>query len=93
MFLRCIGGKPDTEWAKDTEIVRDRYIVTGADLLDQGRPPECWKLKRIPYYLETTVPGSFAATTCGTAVNRFASAVGEGAMAVTFVHRYLTETA
>ena len=92
----CIGGKPNTEWAKDTEIVRDGagYIVTGPDLLDQGRPPECWKLKRMPYYLETSVPGSFAAGDVRhRAVNRVASAVGEGAMAVTFIHRYLTETA
>src|SRR5258706_4479910 len=92
----CIGGKPNTEWAKETEIVRDGagYIVTCPYLLDQGRPPECWKLKRMPYYLENSVPGSFAAGDVRhRAVNRFASAVGEGAMAVTFIHRYLTETA
>ncbi|MBX9661523.1 MAG: FAD-dependent oxidoreductase [Nitrospiraceae bacterium] len=92
----CIGGKPNTEWAKDTDIIRDPagYLITGPDLLDQGRPPAGWTLKRMPYYLETSVPGSFAAGDVRhRAVNRFASAVGEGAMALTFVHRYLTETA
>ncbi len=48
----------------------------------------------MPYYLESSVPGSFAAGDVRhRAVNRFASAVGEGAMAVTFIHRHLTETA
>jgi thioredoxin reductase (NADPH) len=48
----------------------------------------------MPYYLETSVPGSFAAGDVRhRAVNRFASALGEGAMAVTFIHRYLAETA
>ncbi len=92
----CIGGKPNTEWAKDTQIVRDPagYLVTGSDLLDQGRVPDFWPLQRVPYYLETSVPGSFAAGDVRhRAVNRVASAVGEGAMAVTFVHRYLSETA
>lgn len=90
-----IGGKPNTEWAKDTSIRRNAagYLLTGPDLLDQGRPPECWPLRRMPYYLETSVPGSFAAGDVRhSAVNRVASAVGEGAMALTFVHRYLTET-
>lgn len=94
-FFVCIGGKPNTEWAKETLIIREvgGYLVTGPDLLDQGFPPACWPLKRMPYYLETSVPGSFAAGDVRhRAVNRIASAVGEGAMAVTFVHRYLSET-
>lgn len=90
----CIGGKPNTEWAKETKIVRDSsgYLVTGSDLLNQGRVPEVWPLQRLPYYLETSVPGSFAAGDVRhRAINRVASAVGEGATAVTFVHRYLME--
>ncbi|BAZ66544.1 MAG: FAD-dependent oxidoreductase [Pelatocladus maniniholoensis HA4357-MV3] len=92
----CIGGMPNTEWAKDTSIIRDNagYIVTGPDLLKQGRPPECWTLERDPFFLESSVPGSFAAGDVRHgSIKRVASAVGEGAMAVTFVHRYLAETA
>jgi thioredoxin reductase (NADPH) len=92
----CIGGVPNTEWAKDTNIIRDKagYLVTGSDLLKEGRPPECWTLDRDPFFLETSFPGSFAAGDVRHgSVKRVASAVGEGAMAVTFVHRYLEETA
>lgn len=92
----CIGGAPNTEWAKDTNIVRDRagYLVTGSDLLKDGRLPECWTLDRDPFFLETSVPGSFAAGDVRHgSVKRVASAVGEGAMAVTFAHKYLEETA
>jgi thioredoxin reductase (NADPH) len=92
----CIGGKPNTDWAKETRITRDAagYLVTGSDLLEKGVAPAGWPLTRVPYYLETSVPGSFAAGDVRhRAVNRVASAVGEGAMAVTFVHRYLSETA
>ena len=91
----CIGGAPNTEWAKDTMIVRDRngYLVTGADLSDFPRFESCWPLERRPYFLETSVPGSFAAGDVRYgSVKRVASAVGEGAMAVTFVHRYLAES-
>jgi thioredoxin reductase (NADPH) len=92
----CIGGAPNTEWAKDTNIIRDRsgYLVTGSDLLKDGRLPECWTLERDPFFLETSVPGSFAAGDVRHgSVKRVASAVGEGAMAVTFAHKYLEETA
>ena len=55
-----------------------------------GQPPQGWPLDRAPYYLETNVPGLFAAGDVRHgSVKRCASAVGEGAMAVTFVHRYL----
>ena len=90
----CIGGMPNTEWAKDTAIIRDRagYLVTGANLLKQGAAPASWPLDRQPHHLETSVPGSFAAGDVRHgSIKRVASAVGEGAMAVSFVHQYLDE--
>lgn len=90
----CIGGQPNTEWAKDTAILRDTagYLVTGSDLLNPSNAlPECWQLDRMPYYLETSVPGSFAAGDVRqNSIKRVASAVGEGAMAVAFVHQFLS---
>jgi thioredoxin reductase (NADPH) len=90
----CIGGAPRTDWAVEAQVVRDEagYLVTGPDLLHNGRSPDVWPLDRPPYHLETNVPGLFAAGDVRHgSVKRFASAVGEGAMAVTFVHRYLAD--
>jgi thioredoxin reductase (NADPH) len=90
----CIGGQPNTEWARDTAIIRDPngYLITGPDLVDRPGFPACWPLARPPYHLETSVPGSFAAGDVRfNSVKRVASAVGEGAMAVTLVHKYLGE--
>ncbi len=90
----CIGGVPNTEWAKQTAIIRDRagYLLTGPDLLEKGMAPECWSIERQPYHLETSVPGSFAVGDVRHgSIKRVASAVGEGAMAVSFVHRYLED--
>jgi thioredoxin reductase (NADPH) len=66
------------------------FIITGQDLIHNGRPPKGWRLKRDPYLLETSVPGIFAAGDVRQgAVRRVATAVGEGAMAISFVHQYL----
>jgi thioredoxin reductase (NADPH) len=91
VFL-CLGGVPHTQWAADVGIVRDEagYLVTGPDLMKNGYRPENWHLDRDPYYMETNMPGVFAAGDVRHgSVKRCASAVGEGAMAVTFVHRYV----
>jgi thioredoxin reductase (NADPH) len=88
----CIGGNPNTDWAIDTGIVRDKngYLVTGSDLIMRDDFRECWTCERLPYHLETSMPGSFAAGDVRfNSVKRVASAVGEGAMAVTQVHQYL----
>jgi thioredoxin reductase (NADPH) len=91
LFL-CLGGVPNTQWAKEVGIVRDEqgYLVTGPDLRKFAPLIETWKLNREPYYLETSMPGVFAAGDVRHgSIKRVASAVGEGAMAVAFVHRYL----
>jgi thioredoxin reductase (NADPH) len=88
----CIGGSPQTEWAVEAGVVRDQagYLVTGPDLLNGNHKAPNWPLDRDPYYLETNIPGLFAAGDVRhNSVKRCASAVGEGAMAVTFAHRYL----
>ncbi|MFC3450829.1 FAD-dependent oxidoreductase [Amycolatopsis speibonae] len=88
-----IGAAPRTDWL-GTEIQRDDhgFVRTGPDLLTEGGPPPGWTLDRDPHYLESSIPGVFVAGDVRAAsVKRVASAVGEGAMAVTLVHRYLEE--
>jgi thioredoxin reductase (NADPH) len=86
-----IGAEPHTEWLGDTVARDDRgFVYTGPDLLTGGQRPPGWDLDRDPFYLESSVPGVFAAGDVrASSVKRVASAVGEGAMAVTLVHRYL----
>jgi thioredoxin reductase (NADPH) len=87
-----IGARPDTAWLGD-DFARDErgFVLTGPDLLQRdGHRPTGWPLDRDPYLLEASVPGVFVAGDVRSAsVKRVASAVGEGALAVTLVHRYL----
>ena len=87
MFV-FIGAAPRTDWLPGDLLRDDRgFVLTGPDL--RGRPPG-WALDRDPYHLETSMPGVFAAGDVrAESVKRVASAVGDGAMAVTLVHRYL----
>jgi thioredoxin reductase (NADPH) len=88
-----IGAAPRTEWL-DGVLARDGrgFVCTGPDLLVDGARPQGWRLQRDPYFLESSVPGVFVAGDVrAQSVKRVASAVGEGAMAVTLVHRYLEE--
>ena len=85
-----IGAAPRTDWLGD-QVVRDShgFIVTGPDL-DPARDLKDWPLDRPPFLLEASVPGVFAAGDVRhESVKRVASAVGEGSVAVTFIHRYL----
>jgi thioredoxin reductase (NADPH) len=86
-----IGAMPHSEpVASLVERNSAGFILTGADLLREGKRPRGWTLTRDPYLLETNVPGIFAAGDVRQgAVRRVASAVGEGAVAVGLVHQYL----
>jgi thioredoxin reductase (NADPH) len=85
-----IGASPRTEWL-GADIARDDkgFLVTGQDLLSPAHA-RCWPLPRAPFALETSMPGVFAAGDVRLdSMKRVASAVGEGAMSVYLVHRYL----
>jgi thioredoxin reductase (NADPH) len=89
LFL-FIGADADTRWLPPEIALDSRgYVLTGSDIEDDSE----WRLDRDRYLLETAVPGIFA---CGDVrsgpVKRVASAVGEGSLAIAFVHQYLRET-
>jgi thioredoxin reductase (NADPH) len=88
-----IGAKPFTDWTPDELFKDDKgFVLTGRDLQSKDDFKKNWKQPREPYLLETSIPGIFAAGDVRSgAMNRVASAVGEGAMAISFVHRYLAE--
>jgi thioredoxin reductase (NADPH) len=88
-----IGAKPYTDWLAAEIIINDKgFIETGRDLQRYDNFKKIWKLERDPYLLETSCPGIFAAGDVRAgAMNRVASAVGEGSMAISFVHKYLGE--
>jgi len=88
-----IGAAPKTEWL-DGLVERDRrgFIFSGPDLMRDGRRPKGWRPERDPFLLETSVPGIFVAGDVRHgSVKRCASAVGEGSIAVQFVHQYMRE--
>ena len=88
-----IGATPHTDWLGSV-VVRDErgFIVSGNDLLRSGKPPKGWTLERSPGLLETSVPGIFVVGDVRRgSVKRVASGVGEGSVAVQFIHQYLAE--
>ncbi|MFE4544097.1 FAD-dependent oxidoreductase [Arthrobacter sp. NPDC056727] len=87
----CIGGDANTEWAAGTDLARDNHglLLTGPDLTDQMLDG-VWTRERRPFTLETSIPGFFAVGDVRHgSIKRVASAVGEGALAVSYVHRFL----
>jgi thioredoxin reductase (NADPH) len=90
MFI-FIGAVPSTAILEDiVELSEAGFIYTGQDLIRDGRRPKNWKPRRDPFLLETSVPGIFAAGDVRhDVIRRVASAVGQGAVAVSLVHKYL----
>ncbi len=92
MFI-FIGALPRTDWLANV-IERDErgFILTGPDLIRDGQRPKGWQLDRDPFLLETNVPGLFAVGDVRHgSVKRVASGVGEGSVAVQFIHQYLSK--
>jgi thioredoxin reductase (NADPH) len=92
MFI-FIGASPRTDWLEGM-VERDErgFILTGPDLIRDGERPKGWTLDRDPYLLETNVPGLFAVGDVRHgSVKRVASGVGEGSVAVQFIHQYLSK--
>jgi thioredoxin reductase (NADPH) len=88
-----IGAEPRTNWL-DSVIERDErgFILTGRDLVPEGKRPKGWTLAREPGLLETNVPGVFAVGDVRHgSIKRVASGVGEGSVAIQFVHQYLSK--
>ena len=86
-----VGSRPHSDWVP-AGVARDArgFVLTGSDAAAHGEFARSWKVQRPPLPLETSVAGVFAAGDVRAgAMNRVASAVGEGAMAVRLVHDYL----
>jgi thioredoxin reductase (NADPH) len=87
-----IGAEPHTGWLNGVVKGDEKgFVLTGPDLMHEGQQPDGWPLDRDPFFLETSVPGIFAAGDVRHgSIKRVASSVGEGAMAVQLIHRYLS---
>ena len=88
----CIGGKPRTDWAKPGVLHCDPagYVLTGPDLDRSGLSAEMWTDGRTPLFMETSIPGLFAAGDVRhNSTKRCASAAGDGATAVSMAHQFL----
>jgi thioredoxin reductase (NADPH) len=87
------GASPNTEWLRGCVVLDDNgFVLTGPDLTDEHLRNAGWSLPRKPRLLETSIPGVFAAGDVRSgSVKRVASGVGEGALAITFVHQALSE--
>ncbi|WP_250121162.1 response regulator [Chroococcidiopsis sp. CCMEE 29] len=88
-----IGAMPQTDWL-DGLVERDErgFILSGPDLIHDSKRPRGWTLERSPFLLETNVPGIFVAGDVRhRSVKRVASGVGEGSIAVQFIHQYLSK--
>jgi thioredoxin reductase (NADPH) len=92
VFL-MMGAVPNTHWLAGCITLDDKeFIKTGPDLSPEDLAAAHWPLRRAPYLLETSLPGVFAVGDVRAgSIKRVASAVGEGSIAVTFVHRTLHE--
>lgn len=91
-----IGAVPHTAWLRDCVMLdKDGFVLTGAAIRPETLQTDEWRrLGREPYFLETSLPGVFAAGDARSgSVKRVASAVGEGSMAVTFIHSYVGASA
>src|SRR5215469_15582062 len=92
MFI-YIGAMPRTDWLEGTVVRDDRgFVVAGPDLIRDGKLPSTWNVNRPPFLMESSLPGVFAVGDVRHgSIKRVASAVGEGAIAVQFIHRYMAK--
>ncbi|HEX7975177.1 MAG TPA: FAD-dependent oxidoreductase [Anaerolineales bacterium] len=87
------GAEPYTDWLRGAvELDNHGFVLSGSQLMHDGKPPKGWSLERDPFLLETSLPGVFVVGDVRSgSIKRVASAVGEGSIAVQFVHQYLSK--